>query len=73
MIELLLVIVFFWFFFKGLRILFSLTWGIVKIAAAALLTLATALLVLFLTIAGGALLLIPIGLAALTFGILKHI
>ena len=71
MFELLILIVFGWLFFGAVRLAFKVTWGLAKIAAVALFILALPTLIGCLLLAGGVVLLIPVGLVAAAFGILK--
>ena len=69
--EILLVILFCWLFFKTVGLAFRVAWGAAKIAASVLFTLAVPLLVLCLIFAGGMLILIPIAMLGAAFGLLK--
>ena len=71
MLELLTIVVFCWLSFKLLGLFFRMTWGIAKLIATLLFIAALPLLVLCLIFAGGMMILIPLGLLALAFGILK--
>ncbi|MGN0998209.1 MAG: hypothetical protein ACI4PO_01495 [Faecousia sp.] len=71
MIELLIVIVFAWLMIKAIGLALKLTWGLAKVAASILMVLALPLLVVCLVFMGGFLLIIPVGLIAIAFGILK--
>ena len=71
MFELLVVILFVWFFGGAIRLALRATWGHAKIAAGILFALAVPGLILCLLFAGGVLLLLPLGLIALAWGILK--
>ena len=71
MLELLTIIVFCWLSFKLLGLFFRMAWGVAKIIASLLFIIALPMLVLCLLFAGGMVLLLPLGLAALAFGILK--
>ena len=73
MLELLMVGLFCWLFFKALALAFRLTWGVAKIAASLLFVIALPLLVCGLLFAGGLLLLVPVALAALAFALLKAV
>ena len=59
MLDLLLIVVFCWLFFKALGLMFRLTWGVAKIAVGLLLVLAVPMLVGCLLLTGGLLLLVP--------------
>ena len=71
MLEFLILIVFCWLSFKLLGLFFRMAWGMAKFIASALFAIALPLLVLCLLFAGGMVLLIPLGMAALALGILK--
>ena len=71
MFEILISVLFFWLFFKALGLALKLTWGVTKFIVSALFTLALPLLLVCLFFAGGVVLLIPLGLVALAFGLLK--
>ena len=71
MIELLILVLFIWLFAKSLGLAFRVTWGLAKIVAFVLFSLALPALVGCFLIAGGILFLIPLGLVGLAFGILK--
>ena len=71
MIDFLLTVVFIVLFFKALKLLFKITWGIAKISAIILLVLSLPALVLCLIFAGSVALLIPIAIVAAVVGIIK--
>ena len=71
MFELLVLILFGWIFWGALRLAFHVTWGFAKIAACILLALALPVLIVSLLFAGGVVLLLPVALIALAWGILK--
>ena len=71
MFELLVLILFGWIFWGALRLAFKVTWGFAKIAAYILLALALPVLIVCLLFAGGLVLLLPVALIALAWGILK--
>ena len=71
MLEILLTIVTLWLFFKALGLAFRLTWGAAKIIASLLFAVALPLLGVILFFAGGLLVLVPLALIGLAFGILK--
>ena len=73
MLELILTIVFCWLLFKAMGLAFRVTWGIAKIIASLLFTIAVPLLIFCLIFAGGLLLLIPIAMIAIAFGLLKAV
>ena len=71
MFELLVLILFGWVFWGALRLAFKVTWGFAKIAASILFVLALPVLIVCLLFAGGMVLLLPVALIALAWGILK--
>ena len=71
LIDTVLVIVFVWLLIKVVKLVFKAAWGVTKIVASILFGVAVPLLFLCLKIAGGALLLIPLALIGLAFGLLK--
>lgn len=71
MLEILTVILFCWLFFKVISLAFRVAWGTAKILASILLAIACPLLVMCLTFAGGIILLLPVALIGIAFGILK--
>lgn len=73
MLDLLITVLFCWLFFKAIGLAFKVAWGGAKIIASLLLTLAVPLLIACLVFAGGLLLLIPVALIAIAFGLLKAI
>lgn len=71
MLDLIVSILFFWLFFKAIGLALKMTWGITKFIASLLFSVALPLLIICLIFAGGVVLLIPLGLVALAFGLLK--
>lgn len=71
MLDLIIVFLFCWFCFKALGLAFRLAWGTAKIIAAIMFAIAVPMLALGLIFAGGLLLLVPLALAGIAFGILK--
>ena len=71
MMELLLVIAFCWLFFKAVGLAFRMAWGTAKIIASILFAVAVPLLVLCLVFAGGLVLLLPLALIGIAFGLVK--
>ena len=69
--ELLITIVFFWLFFKALGLAFRVAWGTTKIIASLLFGLAVPLLLVCMLFAGGIVLLLPLALVGIAFGLLK--
>lgn len=73
MLDLILMILFCWLFFKAIGLAFKVAWGTTKIIASLLFAIAVPMLIACLMFAGGALLLVPVALVALAFGLLKAI
>lgn len=73
MLDLLIVILFCWLFFKAIGLALKVAWGTAKIIASLLFAVAVPLLILGLVFAGGALLLIPVAMIAVAFGLLKAV
>ena len=73
MLEILTVILFCWLFFKTLGLAFRAAWGTAKMIASVLFVLAVPMLVISLLFAGGILLLVPLALVGLAFGLLKAV
>ena len=71
MMELLVLILFCWLFFKAVGLAFRMAWGAAKIIASLLFALAVPLLILCLVFAGGVFLLLPLALVGIAFGLLK--
>lgn len=71
MLDLLITVLFCWLFFKALGLAFKVAWGTAKIAASILFAIAVPMLALGLVFAGGVLLLIPVAMIAIAFGLLK--
>lgn len=71
MLEIIISILFFWLFFKAIGLTLRMTWGITTLIASLLFTVALPLLLGCLFFAGGLLILVPLGLVALAFGLLK--
>lgn len=69
MFELLTIALFVWLLVKTIKLAFRLTWGAAKITAGILMAVAAPLLILFLVMAGGLMLLIPIAILAIAAGI----
>ena len=73
MLDLILTVLFCWLFFKAIGLAFRVAWGTTKIIASLLFVLALPLLIVCLLFAGGLLLLLPITLIAIAFGLLKAV
>ena len=71
MLELIITVLFFWLFFKALKLTVKMTCGITKLIASLLFTIALPLLGFCLFFAGGLIILVPLGLVAVAFGLLK--
>ena len=73
MLEILTVVLFCWIFFKALGLAFRVAWGTTKIIASLLFTLAVPILIGCLVFAGGLLLLVPLAMIGIAFGLLKSV
>ena len=73
MLEILTIILFCWLFFKAMGLAFRVAWGTAKMIASVLFILAVPMLVISLLFAGGILLLVPLALIGLAFGLLKAV
>ncbi len=71
MFEILTIVLFVWLTAKVIGLTFKLTWGAAKVFASLLMALAVPLLVFCLLFVGGVVLLIPLALIAIAFGIVK--
>lgn len=71
MLDLIVTVLFFWLFFKAIGLTLKMAWGITRFFASALFTVALPLLLFCLFFAGGLVILVPLGLVLLAFGILK--
>ncbi|MDY3225701.1 MAG: hypothetical protein SOW84_07495 [Candidatus Faecousia sp.] len=71
MLEILLTILFVWLLLKVIGLAFRVAWGAAKIAASILFALAVPMLVLCLIFAGGLLILVPLAMLGVAFGLLK--
>jgi hypothetical protein len=71
MLELIITVLCLWLFFKVLGLMLRLTWGITKFLASLMFTIALPLLGFCLFFAGGLIILVPLGLVILAFGLLK--
>ncbi|MEE1504367.1 MAG: hypothetical protein UGF89_09020 [Acutalibacteraceae bacterium] len=69
--EIAITILFIWLFFKALKLTFKITWGLTKILAIVLFVIALPALIGCLIFAGGAILLLPLALIGLAFGLVK--
>ena len=73
MLDLLLIVLFCWLFFKALGLVFRLAWGATKILVGLLVTAAAVTLVGGVLFAGGLVLLLPIALVGIALGLLKAV
>ena len=71
MLEIIIVLLFCWLFFKALGLAFRLAWGTVKIVVSILFAIAVPLLIGMLMFVGGLMLLIPLAIMGLAWGLLK--
>lgn len=71
MFEILAILLFIWLLGKTIGLAFRLTWGAAKIAVTILMALALPLLIGGVLLAGGLLLVVPLGLIGIAFGIVK--
>ena len=71
MLEIIMTILFCWLFFKAVGLAFRVAWGTTKIIASLLFAIAVPLLFVCLAFAGGILILLPLALVGLAFGLLK--
>lgn len=71
MLELLVIALFCWLFFKAVGLAFKAAWGAAKVIASILFALAVPMLVLCLLFAGGIVLLVPLAVLAVAFVLLK--
>ena len=71
MFELLVLVAFAWLFAKAIGLAFKVTWGLAKVVAVILFTMALPALIGCFLVAGGVALLIPVALVGAAWGILK--
>lgn len=71
MFELLVLALFCWIFFGSIKLMFKIAWGLAKILAVVLLVLSLPSLIGCLLYASGVILLLPVVLIAIVWGILK--
>lgn len=71
MLDLIILVLFCWLFFKAVGLAFRMAWGTAKIVASVLFAIAVPLLVVCLVFAGGIALLLPLALVGAAFGLLK--
>jgi len=73
MLEIFIIVLFCWLFFKALGLAFRMAWGTTKIIASLLFTLAVPMLIAGVVFAGGILLIVPLILVGIAFALLKAI
>jgi len=71
MFELIVLALFFWIFFGAIKLTFKVAWGLAKVIAVILFVLALPSLIGCLLYASGIILLVPVALIGLAWGILK--
>lgn len=71
MFELLILFLFCWIFFGAIKLLFKVAWGLAKVLAVVLFILALPSLIGCLLYASGVILLLPVFLITIAWGILK--
>ncbi len=71
MFEILAIVLFLLLFGNVCKLMFKITWGLAKVVAALLLILAWPVLIGCLLFAGGVLLLVPVALIAIAWGLLS--
>jgi hypothetical protein len=71
MFEILMTVAFVYLVCQFVKMAFRVTWGLAKLGAVILFVLSLPALIGSLLMAGGALLLVPVGLVALAWGILR--
>ena len=73
MLEILVIILFCWLFFKAIGLAFRVAWGTTKIIASLLFAVAVPMLLAGVLFAGGILLLLPLILVGIAFALLKAV
>ena len=73
MLDLIITVPFCWLFFKAVGLAFKAAWGTAKILASLLFAVAVPMLIVCLVFAGGVILLVPVALIAVAFGLLKAV
>lgn len=71
MLDILITVLFCWLFFKAIGLAFRMAWGLTKIVASILFAIALPMLIACLVFAGGIILLVPLILVGIAFGLLK--
>ncbi len=73
MLDLFIIVLFCWLFFKAIGLAFKVAWGTTKVIASLLFAVAVPMLVLCLLFAGGLVLLVPVALIGIAFALLKAV
>ena len=73
MLDLIITVLFCWLFFKAVGLAFKAAWGTAKILASLLFAVAVPMLIVCLVFAGGVILLVPVALITVAFGLLKAV
>ena len=71
MFELLVIALFLWFFIGVIRLMFKAAWGLAKVLALVLFILSLPTLIGCMLVASGIVLLVPVGVVAISFSLLK--
>ena len=71
MFELLVIALFLWFFIGVIRLMFKVAWGLAKVLALVLFILSLPTLIGCMLVASGIVLLVPVGVVAIAFSLLK--
>ena len=71
MLEILVILLFLWLFWQGIKLAFRIAWGVAKVIAVILFVLSIPTLIGCLLFAGGLALLAPLALIALAAGLLR--
>ena len=71
MFELLTIAIFIWLLVKAIGLAFKLTWGVAKVTASILISLALPVLIVCFLFVGGIALLVPLAMVAIAGGIIK--
>ena len=73
MLEIFVIVLFCWLFFKAVGLAFRVAWGTTKIIASLLFAVAIPMLLAGVLFAGGVLLLLPLILVGIAFALLKAV
>ena len=71
LLELIFTVLFIWLLIKVIGLMLRVAWGLTKVIAVLLFVLSIPSLIACLVMAGGFLLMIPVAMAGLAFGMLK--